>query len=145
MALYLVEEPYLAILHTAHRFSISIANRNVALNLQKLEDQSIHLCTRIEIAIFCVSRDRRGKIHLQNVPLPTKKVHYGTIQICEKPLLLSLDNYSQNVPLHTRGVTNSWLRQNRISEYGEYGQKWVIFVFSKRKTAFFEHQIRFSE
>ena len=30
-----------------------------------------------------------------------------------------------------RGVTNSWLRQNRISEYGEYGKKWVIFVFSK--------------
>ena len=44
-----------------------------------------------------------------------------------------------------RGVTNSWLRQNRISEYGEYGQKWAIFVFSKCKTAFFEHQIRFSE
>ena len=44
-----------------------------------------------------------------------------------------------------RGVTNSWLRQNRISEYGEYGQRWAIFVFSKRKTAFFEHQIRFSE
>ena len=44
-----------------------------------------------------------------------------------------------------RGVTNSWLRQNRISEYGEYGQKWAIFVFSNFKTAFFEHQIRFSE
>ena len=44
-----------------------------------------------------------------------------------------------------RDVTNSWLRQNRISEYGEHGQKWAIFVFSKRKTAFLEHQIRFSE
>ena len=44
--------------------------------------------------------------------------------------------------MEVRGVTNSWLRQNRISEYG---QKWVIFVFLKRKAAFFEHQIQFSE
>ena len=45
----------------------------------------------------------------------------------------------------TRDEVNSGFGGNRISEYGEYGQKWVIFVFLKCKTAFFEHQIRFSE
>ena len=34
--------------------------------------------------------------------------------------------------------TNSGFGGNRISEYGEYGQKWAVFVFSKRKTVDFE-------
>ena len=61
----------------------------------------------------------------------------------ELDVLISLCQIS--ILLASRDVTNSWLRQNRISEYGEYGQKWAVFVFSKRKTALFEHQIRFSE
>ena len=52
-------------------------------------------------------------------------------------MLFSLIVAEANVAFASRDVTNSWLRQNRISEYGEYGQKWAIFVFSKRKMAFF--------
>ena len=38
----------------------------------------------------------------------------------------------------SRDGANSGFGGNRISEYGEYGQKWAVFVFSKRKTVDFE-------
>ena len=44
-----------------------------------------------------------------------------------------------------RDVTNSGLREIRISELGEYGQKWAVFVFPKRKTVGFEEKNRIFE
>ena len=39
-----------------------------------------------------------------------------------------------------RDVTNSELREIRITVLGEYGQKWAVFVFPKRKTVDFEQK-----
>ena len=70
---------------------------------------------------------------------------YQTKRADKIRLLLICIALSFTTCLADRDVTNSWLRQNRIFEYGEYGKKWAVFMFSKRKTALFEHQIRFSE